>query len=68
VPTVHVSWSASRPPEAYPLVARAIADAMSSVPSAGASTPSDVLVYFDDLPVGDLYVDGSQLARRKGGE
>jgi hypothetical protein len=48
-------------------VARAISEAIAAVPSAGARGPADVLIYFDDLPVGELYVDGMQLAR-PGGE
>ena len=61
MPTIHIEWSASRPPEAYASVASAVAEAVANVPGA-APTADDVLVYFDDLPVGDLYVDGVQFS------
>lgn len=63
MPTIHVEWSASRPPEAYAQVARVIADAVHSIASAAVASPGEVLVYFDDLPAGELYVDGHQIAR-----
>jgi phenylpyruvate tautomerase PptA (4-oxalocrotonate tautomerase family) len=64
MPTVHVGWTSSRPEEAYPAVARAIAAALASVPSAGVQSTDDVLVYFDDLEVGALYVNGAPLVPR----
>jgi phenylpyruvate tautomerase PptA (4-oxalocrotonate tautomerase family) len=64
MPTIHVSWSASRSPETYAAVARAISEAVAGVADA-APTAGDVLVYFDDLPLGDLYVGGVQFAPRR---
>jgi phenylpyruvate tautomerase PptA (4-oxalocrotonate tautomerase family) len=60
MPTIFVNWIETRSPEAYPQVASAIAEAVSGVPGAGAPTPEQVIVYFDVLAAGELYVDGAR--------
>ena len=63
MPTVTVSWSTGRPATVYAGSARAIAQALAA--ATGAS-PADVLVYFDDLPAGELYVDKVPFGRKDG--
>jgi phenylpyruvate tautomerase PptA (4-oxalocrotonate tautomerase family) len=60
VPTIHVNWVTRKRPEIRQEVAHAIAESIGTVKGAEASSEG-VLVYFDDLTEGDLYVDGVQL-------
>ena len=63
MPTVFVNWTGKRSPSVLAEVAAEIARAIVAVPESQVFYPEHVLVYFDELSAGDLYVDGKQYHR-----